>query len=318
MKLRHVLINATAVAVLGSALIPFLGMRRAQPASAAVSATAASSSICRSTSNAALAARLTRDIQSALRGRVSSVAVRVDDPAKGIGCWLNDTRHFDSASVVKVTILGALLRKALDQHRYLTSTEAARARAMITKSDNNAASALWAELGRSYVQHFLNLAKMTHTSLGSGGRWGLTQITAYDEVFLLRLLLNKNSVLDTASRNYALSLMAQVIASQRWGVPAGAPTRLTVHVKNGWLPRSTHGWRVHSIGSFTGRGGGYSIVVLTQDNPTMTYGIRTIEAIARVIHRDLNPGMTSVIPPSEISPSWGIPDERIPALPDLG
>ena len=62
-----------------------------------------------------------------------------------------------------------------------------------------------------------------------------------------------------------------------------------MHVKNGWVPRPTHGWRIHSIGSFTGSGGGYSIVVLTQDNPTMDYGVTTIERIARVIHRDLNP-----------------------------
>jgi len=27
-----------------------------------------------------------------------------------------------------------------------------------------------------------------------------------------------------------------------------------------------HGWRIHSIGCFTGCGGGYSIVVLTLDN----------------------------------------------------
>jgi hypothetical protein len=282
-----------------------------------VNRAAASAAVCRSSSNSALAARLNGGIRAALRGRVSAVAVGVDDPGKGLECWLNGSRHFDSASVVKVTILGALLRKALDQRRYLTGTEAALARAMITRSDNNAASALWAELGRGYLQHFLNLAGMAQTSLGPGGYWGLTQITAYNEVLLLRLLLNSNRVLNTGSRNYALSLMAQVVTSQRWGVPAGSPTGHTAHVKNGWLPRATHGWRIHSIGCFTGRGAGYSIVVLTQDNPTMAYGIGTIEAIARVINRDLNPGATSVIPSSQVSPSWGTPDERIPAMPDI-
>jgi beta-lactamase class A len=219
--------------------------------------------------------------------------------------------------VVKVTILGALLRKALDQHRYLTSTEADEAYAMITRSDNAAASVLWDELGHGYLQHFLDLAGMTQTVLGPDGYWGLTQITAYDQIKLLRLLLNKNPVLDRASRRYARSLMAQVIPSQRWGVPAGAPAGLTVHVKNGWLPRPTHGWRIHSIGFFTGSGAGYSIVVLTQDNPTMDYGVSTIQRIARAIHRDLNPAATAVIPPSQPYPSWGIPDERIPALPGI-
>ena len=52
--------------------------------------------------------------------------------------------------------------------------------------------------------------------------------------------------------------------------------------------------------------------MLTQDNPTMAYGIATIEAVAKVINHDLNPGATSVIPRSEISPLWGTPDERIP------
>jgi beta-lactamase class A len=251
-------------------------------------AAAASSAICRSSSHASLAARLSRDIERALRGRRSAVAVGVNDPAEGLQCWRNSSEHFDSASVVKVAILGALLRRAEDRDRYLTKTEAAEARAMITRSDNDAASDLWADVGRRYLQHFLDLAGMTQTSLGPGPYWGLTQITARDEMRLLRLLVTKNTVFDTKSRDYALGLMARVIPSQRWGVTAGAPRGLTAHVKNGWLPLATHGWRIHSIGCFTGHGGGYCIVVLTQDNPTMPYGIDTIESIARAINRDLN------------------------------
>jgi hypothetical protein len=68
------------------------------------------------------------------------------------------------------------------------------------------------------------------------------------------------------------------------------PAGLTVHVKNGWLPLATRGWRIHSIGCFTGHGDSYSIVVLTQDNPTMAYGVATIEAIAQAINRDLRLG----------------------------
>ena len=308
MKPRRRLITVIAAGLFGSILVPLL----APPASAA-----ASSVSCRSSSHPVLAARLDRDIDRALRSRVSAVAVGVDDPGRRLQCWLNSSAHFDSASVVKVTILSALLRKAQEQHRYLTRTEALLAKEMITESDNYAASALWDDVGRYHLQHFLNLARMTQTYLGPGPYWGLTQITAYNEVLLLRLLVNQNRVLDTSSRDYALGLMARVIPAQRWGVPVGAPTSLTVHVKNGWLPLPTHGWRINSIGTITGRGGGYSIVVLTQDNPTMAYGIDTIEAIARAINRDLNPAARSRVPSSEFSPSWGTPDETVPAVAEI-
>jgi Beta-lactamase enzyme family len=305
MKRRRGFVTVVTAVLLGLIPVPVL----AAPASAASSAVS-----CKSSSHSALAARLDRDIDRALRGRVSAVAVGVDDPGRGLQCWLNSSAHFDSASVVKVTILAALLRKAQDQHRYLTRTETALAEEMITESDNDAASDLWDDVGRADLQRFLDLARMTQTHLGLGGYWGLTQITAYDEVLLLRLLLNRNPVLDARSRDYVLDLMARVIPAQRWGVPAGAPTSLTVHVKNGWLPLATHGWRIHSIGAFTGHGGGYSLVVLTQDDPTMTYGIDTIEAIAKAINRDLNPTAKSRVPASEYSPAWGTPDELIPAV----
>ena len=187
------------------------------------------------------------------------------------------------------------------------------ARLMITQSDNSAASALWAHVGRGRLRYFLGRAGMKQTQLGPGGYWGLTQITAHDELLLMNLLMYPNTVLDAASRAFALNLMAQVIPSQRWGVPAGAPADLTVHVKNGWLPLATHGWRIHSIGCFTGHQRGYSIVVLTEDNPTMAYGITTIERAAQVIHRQLNPAATAFRPPSTPAPSWGRPDEQIPS-----
>jgi beta-lactamase class A len=274
--------------------------------------TAATLSICASSTHPALAARLSSGILAALRGRVSAVGLTVTDRVTGVTCKLHPHWHMDSASVVKVTILSALLRKLQEQHRGLTAQQQRLATAMITVSDNNAASALWAQTGRPSLQRFLNLAGMRETQLGPDGFWGLTQITAHDEMTLLRRLTGKNTVLSTASRSYVLNLMARVIPAQRWGVPAGAPANLTVHVKNGWLPQPTHGWRIHSIGSFSGHGRDYMIVVLTWNNPTMTYGVNTVQAVAEVINRALNPGATSVIPPTRPYPSWGTPDEVIP------
>jgi hypothetical protein len=277
--------------------------------------TAAGLSICQSRTHPVLAARLSSRILAALRGRSSAVGLTVDDRVTRITCTLHPHWHMDSASVVKVTILSALLRKLQEQHRTLTAQQQKLATEMITMSDNNAASTLWAETGHVSLQHFLNLAGMRETQLDPDGFWGLTQITAHDELTLLKLLTSRNTVLTAASCSYVLNLMARVIPSQRWGVPAGAPTTVTVHVKNGWLPQPTHGWRIHSIGSFSGHGRDYMIVVLTWNNPTMTYGVNTVQAVAEVINRALNPGATSVIPPTKPYPSWGTPDEQIPPPP---
>ena len=186
---------------------------------------------------------------------------------------------------------------------------------MITQSDNDAASALWAHVGRGRLRYFLGRAGMKQTQLGPGGYWGLTQITAHDERLLLDLIMYPNPVLDSASRNFALNLMAQVIPAQRWGVPAGAPAGLTVHVKNGWLPLATHGWRIHSIGCFTGHHRGYIIVALTEDNPTMAYGITTIQRVAEVIHRQLNPAAAAFLPALRPGAVLGHARRADPALP---
>jgi beta-lactamase class A len=235
----------------------------------------------------ALAARLSADIQGALRGRAGHHAVAVYDRVTTVSCSVDNSLHFDSASVVKAIILAALLRWHQEIGRPLTEEEYELARLMITESDNDAATALWDEVGMDRLQHFLDLADMKQTELGQYGYWGLTQITTHDELLLLILLTGPNKVLSNASRSYQLGLMADVIASQRWGTPAGAPRDVTVHVKNGWLPDGT-GWHVNSIGAFTGHGKNYMMTVLTDENPSEQYGIDTIEGVARLVHRDLN------------------------------
>ncbi|QKW23162.1 hypothetical protein HUT16_32410 [Kitasatospora sp. NA04385] len=67
---------------------------------------------CASRTHPELAERLSRDIADALRGRQSTSALAVRDSATGLSCFLDPARHFDSASIVKVTIMGAVLRIA--------------------------------------------------------------------------------------------------------------------------------------------------------------------------------------------------------------
>ncbi|MEU9609772.1 serine hydrolase [Streptomyces sp. NPDC048057] len=227
------------------------------------------------------------DVAAALGAHESTAAVFVEDRATGTRCEVRADRAYDSASVVKVVVLGALLREADRQGRRLTDREAALARAMITRSDNAATDALWRQLGAGRIAAFCAAAKMTDTVPGRAGHWGLTRITARDTGTLLRLLTTATPVLSDTSRSHALRLLREVVPSQRWGTPAGAPATTAVHVKNGWLPRASHGWRVHSAGAFTDGGRDYTVTVLTEDNATMADGIATIEAVSRALHRRL-------------------------------
>ncbi|MEU6195201.1 serine hydrolase [Streptomyces sp. NPDC047061] len=253
----------------------------------AAPASAATPTVSCTSSKAALATKLKKDITAAIANRKGTIAVGLYDRSTKTTCTLRSTTHYDSASTVKVTVLATLLWDAKKHNRSLTATEQSLAKAMITQSDNDATSKLWKQLGLTKIKGFLSAAGMTQTTPGADGYWGLTQIDVHDEQKLLALVTAKNTVLSDSSRAYILKLMGQVISSQRWGTPYGAPSGVSVHVKNGWLQRATHGWRVHSLGTFTGGGHDYQMTVLTQDNSTMSYGINTIQAVAKVVHKDL-------------------------------
>lgn len=256
-------------------------------AAATPAAAAATPAVTCTSAKAGLAAKLKKDITAALATRKGTVAVGLYDRSTDTTCTLRASSAYDSASVVKVTVLATLLWDAKKQNRYLTDRENTLAKAMITKSDNAATTTLWKQLGMTKIKGFLTAAGMTQTKPGANGYWGLTQITVTDEQKLLKLLTAKNAVLSDNSRAYILKLMSQVVSSQRWGTPYGVPSGVTVAVKNGWLQRSTNGWRVHSVGAFKGGGHDYVMTVLSHGNSTMNYGITTIQAVAKVIHRDL-------------------------------
>ncbi|OPF81793.1 hypothetical protein VT50_0209030 [Streptomyces antioxidans] len=274
---------ASRAALAAGALVPAIVSVRS--AHAATPQTRAA--ICTS-DEPGLAARLSEDIDSALDGSSATTAISLHDRTTNTTCTLNADRTFDSASTVKVTVLATLLWDAQEDGRALTREEEDRATAMITQSDNDATTALWKQLGADKVNGFLQAAGMTSTVLDGEGHWGLTQVTANDEEGLLHLVTHANPVLGDDSRAYILKLMSEVVPAQRWGTPAGAPDDAQVHVKNGWLERATNGWRVHSLGAFTGGDHDYTITVLSQDNATMDDGIATIERIARAVHQDLN------------------------------
>ncbi|QTD98690.1 serine hydrolase [Streptomyces cyanogenus] len=298
--------GALAAALSAALLIPAV--------TAATPAAAVTPTVSCTSAKAGLAAKLKKDITAALANRKGTVAVGLYDRSTKTTCTLRATSAYDSASTVKVTVLATLLWDAKKHNRYLTSTEQSLAKAMITRSDNTATSKLWKQLGMTKIKGFLTAAGMTKTVPGADGYWGLTRENVNDEQKLLKLVTARNSVLSDNARSYILKLMGQVVADQRWGTPAGAPSSVAVHVKNGWLQRSTHGWRVHSLGTFNGAGHDYMMTVLTQDNSTMSYGITTIQNVSKAIHKDLvptTPGVTRYTPTDS-------PSEAFVAVPPQG
>ena len=281
-----------------------------------------------------MAHRLARALNAAIRSRFTStaphynpfdsVSLAVSDESRELTCWYHSGTQSYSASAVKATILAGLLLMAQDEHRWLTAWERNKAWLMITQSDNAAATALWNHVGRARLQHFLDRARMKQTALNTWGAWGLTKITPHDETLLLKLLMTPGKVLDRRSCEYELYLMNHVISSQAWGVRAGSPTYFSWHIKNGWAPLpnlDTSPWVVNSIGCFLHKQFGYTIVVLTHDNPApgLSYGIATIEKIAWVVNRALVPGAKSVWPKStalQLARLRPVPDEVLPARPD--
>jgi beta-lactamase class A len=232
-----------------------------------------------------------------------------------VECRYNEGRRSHSASVVKATILAALLYWRQRTHTSLTSTEKSEATLMIEYSDNDAATYLWNDVGHARLNQFIKAATMTETELNSGGYWGLSEITARDELQLMRLLTEHNSVLTDSSRAYELNLMNHVVSYERWGVPAGAPSGLTVYVKNGWLNDPVL-WVINSIGAIEGHGRDYKMAILTYDNPNEQYGINTVQAIAEAANRDLNAGLPAagtLLAPTTLPRSLqGRPDEVLP------
>jgi hypothetical protein len=278
---------ACALATTTAAAAQPAGQPPARPAPAVTAAGA--DTVCHTWKHhTGLASRLAADIRAGLRGRKSVVSVEVDDRYLGVECWLHAQQHFYSASVVKATILAALLVKAREQHRALTPAERSLARAMITRSSIRAADALWVDVGIPALQHFLNLAHMNETFLPNPpGIWGLTQITAHDETVFLWLLMKPNSVLTGPERRYELRLMHEIVPWQQWGVRAGAASFFTWHIKNGWTPSTPSGWLINSIGGFTDSGKDYTIVVLTHSDRNKRYGITTIQRVATRVNHDL-------------------------------
>ncbi|MGW0086462.1 serine hydrolase [Streptomyces sp. NPDC003393] len=217
---------------------------------------------------------------------VTTAVLDLDAPGRASTVY-GDNVPYDTASIVKVDILAALLLQAQDAGRHLTAAERALAEPMIRHSDNAAANALWRQIGRASGLEAANKRLgLTATKGGPGAKWGLTRTTARDQIRLLRAVFDDTTptvsapALNEESRAYIRSLMSSVAADQAWGVSAAADSQWAL--KNGWLQRSTTGlWDVNSIGRVTANGHHYLVAALSGGSASMSDGVALVEKAAR-------------------------------------
>ncbi|MEU8505305.1 serine hydrolase [Streptomyces brevispora] len=211
----------------------------------------------------------------------AAMSVAVLDSGSGAGAVYGGAdATYDTASIVKVDILAALLLRAQDEKRELTAGERGYAVAMIEKSDNDSATALLAAVGGAAGLDAAN-ERLGLTATTAARSWGLTRTTAADQLTLLNAVFGTDTgtVLSEASRTYLRGLMARVEADQQWGVSAAGSSWA---LKNGWMPRTATGlWNINSIGRVTAGGHTYLVAVLSGGQRTKESGIALVESAAK-------------------------------------
>lgn len=187
-------------------------------------------------------------------------------------------RVHNSASVVKVMFMVALLREPDVRHDTLTDSERALLGPMIKRSDNQTATAVYNRVGEQALYKLARDAGLDHFT--TQPIWGLTTITPGSQA---RFFSRLQRYIPRRHRRYAIGLLRRIVPSQRWGIPPAAPEGWKLHFKGGWSGRPN--WRVNQVMLLRKPPRRFSVAILTRDQPSKNYGEQTIEGVARRLLR---------------------------------
>jgi hypothetical protein len=146
---------------------------------------------------------------------------------------------------------------------------------MIRISDNSSADTIYRRVGDPALRALARRAGMTRFRIA--GDWANATLTAADQA---RFFLAIDRLLPARHRAFARSLLEGVAAEHTWGIPDSSRPRWRTFFKGGWRPQED-GEFVHQ-GALLERGGRrVAMAVLSDRNPDMRYGERSIEGVAR-------------------------------------
>lgn len=210
-------------------------------------------------------------------GRISFAVVDEEGELRG--------KHLDrvhnSASVVKVMFMVALLRQPDVRDDALTRSERRLMGPMIKRSDNQAATAIYNRVGEAALYRLAKDAGMDHFT--TQPTWGLTTITAREQA---RFFYRLERFIPRRHRGYAMHLLTEIVESQRWGIPPVAPGGWRLHFKGGWSGAPS--WRVNQVMLLRKPPRRFSLAILTREQPSRLYGQESIEGVAKRLLRNYN------------------------------
>jgi hypothetical protein len=208
----------------------------------------------------------------------SDVSFAVIDDSIGLGGYDPD-RQFSSASVSKVLLLAAELRRLDREELPLDGATRDLLEPMITYSDNGAADAVYAQVGDAGLEEVAQRAGMRDFE-PTPGFWGGDEVTAAD---LARFFFRLEANLVGPHGAYAKGLLARVTPVERWGIPRAIGHGWSVWFKGGWRPpgqEHTSGAVTHQAALLVHRGGErVGLAVLTEETPGDATGFGAIEGV---------------------------------------
>lgn len=195
----------------------------------------------------------------------------------------NSNVSFLMASSMKVPIMLTYLDQSEQAGQQINDEGNTELQAMIENSDNDAASDLY----YNAINHAQGVnAFLQKTGIAgiqpNDSSWGYSLTTPQAMVDLLATL-QRGSILTSADRQLAFTLMENVEADQRQGLGDTAPAGATVALKDGWVPDEDGLWAVNTSGIITDGNETYILAAYTQGQITQDDGENILDHICSLV-----------------------------------
>jgi hypothetical protein len=235
-----------------------------------------SARVARGASAQQLDARLAAELQPVLGDDPGRLAVGVVDLKTGVIASYDADQLIRGGQVVTTDILATMLLEHQQAGTAISVREAQLATQMIENGSVPAATELWSLVGGAPGLAAANSTLKLRGTVPATGDWTWTYTTVADQLQLLADLVEPGSPLHSAARDYALGLMTDSAAGQRWGVLAGASAHTAAAVYNGRLVGPA--WVVGSIGVIHHNGNELLVAVLSDHNPAEVPALTAVQA----------------------------------------